>query len=128
MPEIAHAFGRLESSNEGANASLQSIDCALGRLAQQCLLGMEHRFNWIEVRRILRQVSRFGSTVWFAVVSSIRRVRAADDAMGASLSPSPYFFRMFRATKSCSKKRLGTIREVPWVFVLGDFSQYVSTG
>lgn len=59
MPEVAYAFGRLESSNEGANASLQPVDCALGRLAQQRLEGMEHQFNWIEVRRILRQVSQF---------------------------------------------------------------------
>src|SRR5215475_2077087 len=59
VPEIAHAFGTLEPSNEGANAALQSIDCALGGLAQQYLQGIEHRFNWIEVRRILRQVSQF---------------------------------------------------------------------
>jgi len=29
VPEIAYAFGRFESSNEGAKASLQPVDCAL---------------------------------------------------------------------------------------------------
>ena len=48
--------------NEGANASLQSVDCALSRLAQRCFQGGEHRFNWIEVRRILRQISQFCAT------------------------------------------------------------------
>ena len=42
MPEIAYALGGLESSNEGADASLQSADRALGRPAQQCLEWMEH--------------------------------------------------------------------------------------
>ena len=38
---------------------LQPVGCALGGLAQQCLEGMEYQFNWIEVRRIPRQVSQF---------------------------------------------------------------------
>jgi hypothetical protein len=59
VPKIACAFGRFECSNEGANTSLQSVDCALGRLAQPRLEGMEHQFNWVKVRRILRQVSQF---------------------------------------------------------------------
>src|SRR6266566_1156433 len=59
MPEIGHTFRRVERSNERANASLQSFDRALRRLAQQCLQGMEHQLYWVELRRILRQVAQF---------------------------------------------------------------------
>src|SRR4249920_2827116 len=58
MPEIAHTFGRVERSNERADASLQSGNCALRRFAQKCLEGMKHQLYWIELRRILRQVAQ----------------------------------------------------------------------
>src|SRR5882724_6340342 len=58
MPEIAHAFGRIERSDERANASLQRFDCALRSFAELCLQGMEHQFYWVEVRRVLRQVAQ----------------------------------------------------------------------
>src|SRR5229473_3699717 len=59
MPEIPHTFGRVERSDERADASLQPFDRALRRLAQQCLQGMEHQLYWVELRRILRQVAQF---------------------------------------------------------------------
>src|SRR5436190_17810171 len=59
MPEIPHTFGRIERSNERANASSKSLDCALGSFAQQCLQGMEHQLYRVQVRRVLRQVPQF---------------------------------------------------------------------
>src|SRR6266849_4974953 len=61
MPEISHTFRRFERSNERAHASLQSFDCALRSFTQQCLQRMEHQLNWVEFRRILRQVAQAGA-------------------------------------------------------------------
>src|SRR5579863_5677390 len=58
MAEITHAFRGIERSNERAGASRQSLDCALGSLAQQCFQGMEHQLYWVELWRILRQVAQ----------------------------------------------------------------------
>jgi len=58
MPEISHTFGRVERSNERAHASLQPFDGALRSFAQQCLQRMEHQLDWVELRRILRQVAQ----------------------------------------------------------------------
>src|SRR2546430_11901607 len=58
MSEIPHAFGRVERANERASASFQPFDCALGSFAQQYLQGMEHQLYWVELRRILRQVTQ----------------------------------------------------------------------
>ena len=51
-----------QSAAQHAIAIAPYADCALGRLAQHCFEGREHRFNWIEVRRILRQVPQFCAT------------------------------------------------------------------
>lgn len=59
MPEIADALGRLEHPNEGADASLQPSDCALGSFAQERFHGMEHHLYRVELRRIRREVSQF---------------------------------------------------------------------
>ena len=57
MPEIAHAFRRIDCPNERSDTSVQSFDCALGSLAQATLDGMERQLDGVEVGRILRQES-----------------------------------------------------------------------
>jgi hypothetical protein len=58
MGEIACALGRLEGADEGADASLEALDGALGSFAQERLEGMEHHFDRIELRRVWREVSQ----------------------------------------------------------------------
>src|ERR1700704_3084406 len=58
MPEISHTFGRLERSNERAHATLQAFDGALSGFPQLYLERMEHQLDWVEFRRILRQVAQ----------------------------------------------------------------------
>src|SRR5271165_5513714 len=57
MPKIPPAFRGIELPNERSDASVQSIDGALGSLAQQSLHRMKHQLDGVKVRRILRQVS-----------------------------------------------------------------------
>ena len=40
-----------------SDTSLQSVDCALGSFAQECLEGVEDQLYRVKVRRILRQVA-----------------------------------------------------------------------
>src|SRR5260370_27841773 len=72
MPEIGHTFGGFEPSNERAHASLQAFDCALRSFAQQCLHWVEHQLDWVEFRRIRRQVAQ-------ACAGGLDRLLDADD-------------------------------------------------
>src|SRR6266853_5674763 len=90
MPEIAHTFRRVERSNERANASLQSFDRALRRLAQQCLQGMEHQLYWVELRRILRQVAQFCAASLDCLLGSSNSAGSLDPrqcAASAAMTP-----------------------------------------
>src|ERR1700693_592107 len=72
MPEIAPTFGRIERSNERAHTPLQPFDGALSSFSQQCLQRMEHQLDWVELRRILRQVAQ-------ACAGGLDRLLDADD-------------------------------------------------
>src|SRR5205807_8644813 len=58
MPEISQTFNGIERSDERSGTSRQPFDCALRRLAQDCLQRMKHQLYRIQVWRILRQVAQ----------------------------------------------------------------------
>src|SRR5260370_41833530 len=82
MPEIANTFGGFERSNERAHASLQPVDCALRGFAQQCLQRVEHQLDWVEFRRIRRQVAQ-------ACAGGLDRLLDADDFVEGDIVDHP---------------------------------------
>jgi hypothetical protein len=58
MPQEVTALFRLEIANERANLSAQTRDRSFSELPQQCFQGAEHHLDWVQVRRILRQITQ----------------------------------------------------------------------
>src|SRR5215831_20744503 len=58
MPKVGHALRTIERPNVRANTSVQPIDRALRSFAQECLERMKYQLDWVEVRRIFRQVAQ----------------------------------------------------------------------
>src|SRR5271165_6516309 len=58
MSKVVGAFLGVEGRHERTNSSVQARNSPLGSLAQICFEFAERHLDWIEVRRILRQVAK----------------------------------------------------------------------
>src|SRR5262249_42994139 len=58
MPEVVARFAGTHSASECTDSPAQSRNCSLPRFAQTCLEFAEWHLDWIQVRRVLRQITK----------------------------------------------------------------------
>src|SRR6478672_7889309 len=96
MSEIAHTFRGIERPNMRSDTSLQSVDCALRSLAQECLEGVEDQLYRVKVRRILRQVAEICAS------SADRLPYTSETLWKDTLSTTTRSLRWSVGTRHCS--------------------------